>query len=78
MGIVQKLERLSSCGTVTIDGDRGQWFIVKFLDPDGTEIESQMPTLKQAIESVDRQLSLLVARDTVSNWHNLVDPWSQK
>ena len=78
MGIIQKLERLSNSGTLTIDGDKGQWFIVKFVDPDGTEIESGMPTLKGAIESVDRSLSLLVSRENIDNWHNFVDPWSMK
>jgi hypothetical protein len=36
MGIIQKLERLSQCGKVTIEGDNGEWYIVTMLEPDGT------------------------------------------
>ena len=76
MGILQKLERLSTSGDVTITGDKG-WFIVTFRDSE-VEIKSEMPTLKQAIESVDKNLSLLVAKETSDNWHSLIDPYTME
>jgi len=53
MGILQKLDNMCTTGKVTIEGDRGQWYIVTMLEDDGTEFTSGMPTLKGAIESVD-------------------------
>jgi len=76
MGIVQKIQSMSESGELRITAnyykDDNQmdypWYYVTYLDPDWSmEITSEMPTLKQAIESVYASLQAYNAKINAGN-----------
>jgi hypothetical protein len=74
MGILQKLSSMAQIGTVKIDSswykDDNQmgynWYYVSLTCPDVT-FTSEMPTLKDAIDSIHRQIEIYNTKINIGN-----------